>query len=76
MHYYYTWFERLIDEGVAKGEIDVRAKMLAKGFFAAAKGMFVFAETTYAVENIEAELTRFIDTMVDVLTPQKKDENV
>ncbi|SFV89908.1 Transcriptional regulator, TetR family [hydrothermal vent metagenome] len=63
--YYYHWFERLIDEGVDRGEIVPQTRQMAKGLFAMAKGMFIASETTNSIDNIKEEIERYVDTLFE-----------
>jgi len=44
--YYYAWFEKIIDEGIASKELDPSARQMTGAMFATAKGMFIISQTT------------------------------
>ena len=73
--YYYSWFERLIEEGIEKGEIVPQSRELAKGLFAMAKGLFTITQTTHAINDMQSELERFTGTLFHFITV-KKDADV
>ena len=67
LEYYYVWFTRLIEEGIAKGEIIPQTQQMAKGLFAMAKGMFLMAETTDGIDDLQEEIEHFTDELFDIV---------
>jgi AcrR family transcriptional regulator len=68
--YYYHWFERLIDEGIASGEVIPQTRQMAKGLFAMAKGMFLISETTHAIDDLRSEIEHFVDSVFEFVTKE------
>jgi len=67
LEYYYVWFRRLIEEGIAKGEIIPQTQQMAKGLFAMAKGMFLMAEITDGIDDLKGEIESFTDELFDLV---------
>lgn len=67
-NYYYQWFERLIEEGISKKEILPQTKLMAKGIFSTAKGMFIASETTCSIDNLQEEIELYIDTLFEFVS--------
>ncbi|MCF6207063.1 MAG: TetR/AcrR family transcriptional regulator [Sulfurovum sp.] len=61
--YYYGWFERIIDEGIAKGEVPASFRALSRGLFSTAEGMFIASETTHSMEDLKGMIHHYIDTI-------------
>jgi len=64
---YYLWFEKILADGVAKGEIVSESINLAKGMFATAKGLFIASETTDRIDNFKAELDNYTETIFKLI---------
>jgi len=64
---YYLWFEKILADGIAKGEIVSEAIHLAKGMFATAKGLFIASETTDRIDNLKVELDNYIETIFKLI---------
>ncbi len=71
-NYYYKWFERLIEEGIAKNEIVPQTKIMAKGMFSTAKGLFIASETTYSIFDLQKEIELYIDTLFALVSTKDK----
>ena len=68
---YYLWFESIIQEGIAKGELKENAKEFTKGLFSVGEGMFIKSSVTHIVNDLEKELHQFYDSMFTMLEIQK-----
>ncbi len=60
---YEKWIEEIIQEGIEKKELKLKAKELIMGIFAYAHGIFILSVTTRAV----ADLQQKIDDQIDFL---------
>jgi AcrR family transcriptional regulator len=73
--HYYVWFERLIEEGIAKGEILPEVMKMTRGIFATAQGMYIVAQTTHCTtESLKQDIHAYIDTLFDLCTVSVKGE--
>jgi len=68
---YYNWIERIIDDGIKKGELFIYAKELIMGLFAFASGMFIMSTTTNAIQNLQTQINSQIDTLFELIEVKK-----
>jgi len=68
---YYEWFEEIIRAGVAKGELIEDALELSRGLFMVGKGMYFVHNTTTAIDNLQDELDKFIETIFKIIEVKK-----
>ncbi len=68
---YYLWFESIIQEGIARGELKENAEEFTKGLFSVGEGMFLKSSVTHIVDDLEKELHQFYDSMFTMLEIQK-----
>ncbi len=66
-HNYYSWFESILREGVASGELKKETLGISRGLFVTAEGMFVSSCVTNSIDSLEKELNDYIDNMFDLL---------
>ncbi len=64
---YQEWFKKILQEGVAKGEIIEKSVALSNGLFALGKGMFISSSTTNSTDTLEYEIESYIDTLFDLI---------
>ncbi len=64
---YFTWFESIIDEGIAKGELRADAKEFACGMFSVGEGMFIKSCVTDIIEDLQKEIDQFYDALFALL---------
>ncbi len=60
---YYTWFERIICDGIDRGELIPDAKKLIGGIFATGKGLFIQYSISGTLHKLQEDLDRFIDAI-------------
>ena len=65
--YYYTWFERIIEEGIAGKELAPAARQMTGAMFATAKGMFIISQTTNRNRDLKEEIHAYVDTLMALL---------
>ena len=68
---YLSWFESIIHEGIAKGELKEGSEKLIKSMFAVAEGIFIKSVVTSSIENIEEEIMQFHDAIFDLIEVKK-----
>ena len=71
-HFYYRWVERIIDEGIAKGELLPVAKELIKGMYMTGQGMFVASLATEGVISLQEDINRFVDHIFDLVEKENR----
>jgi len=64
---YLKWFEDIFDEGIAQGEIIKESKLLAKGLFVMAEGIFIVSSVTDTIDDVKAEIHQFCDAIFDLI---------
>ncbi|MDD2357874.1 MAG: TetR/AcrR family transcriptional regulator [Thiovulaceae bacterium] len=64
---YADWFQKVLQEGVAKGEIIEQAIALSNGLFALGKGMFLSSCATNRTDTLQHEIESYIDTLFDLI---------
>jgi AcrR family transcriptional regulator len=64
---YADWFKKVLQEGVAKGEIIEQAIALSNGLFALGKGMFLSSCATNCTDTLQHEIESYIDTLFDLI---------
>jgi len=69
---YFSWFEKILQEGITQGELAAESAHFARGLFATAKGLYIVSETTYAIPNLEQELNSYIDMILALLRTGEK----
>jgi len=70
-HKYLNWMHQIIEEGISKGELIPEAKLLAKGMFCSADGLFLAASTSHAIDNIQEDLDTFINVIFQLIEVKK-----
>ena len=68
---YNNWINRIIDEGIKKGELFEHAKELIMGLFAFAQGMFLMSATTNAVGDLQKQINTQIDILFELIEVKK-----
>ena len=68
---YFQWFEKILQEGIDKGEIIPKSIYLAKGMFAMAEGLFIASVVTNAVVDVEKELHLYNETLFELIEVKK-----
>jgi len=68
---YYSWFEKLIDDGVSNGELIIEAKKFSRGLFALSEGIFIKSQVSNIYNNIEKEIHQFIDALFELIEVKK-----
>ncbi len=66
--YYYNWFEKIIEEGIAGKELNPAARQMTGAMFATAKGMFIIAQTTNRNSDLKSEIHSYVDTLMRLLS--------
>jgi len=64
---YHSWFEEIIQAGIAKGELIEDARKLVKGLFVCGEGMFLNASATNNLDTLEQDLNEFIDAVFTLI---------
>ena len=64
---YFSWFEKILADGISKGELKQEALLLAKGLFVIADGMFIKNSVTGKEDDIQKDLDFFIDTIFTLM---------
>ncbi len=62
-HYYHEWFEKILEEGIERGEIAPVAREMILGIFAAIEGIFITSCTTDVITDVEAEIERYLKVL-------------
>ncbi len=68
---YYTWFERIIQDGIDNGEIIEQAKNLTTGMFTTSEGIFISSSATTAIPDVQMVLENYIDAIFDLIEVKK-----
>lgn len=68
---YFQWFEEIIDEGIANGELVEGSKKFARGLFATAEGIFISSVVTYTIDDVKKEIHQFTDALFDLIEVKK-----
>lgn len=68
---YAAWFQRVLQEGVANGEIIEQSIALSNGLFALGKGMFLSSYATNSTASLQNEIDSYIDTLFDLIEVKK-----
>ena len=64
---YFQWFNKIIDEGIQKGELIDGSSKFARGLFTVAEGMFITSEVTHTIDDLKNEIHSFIDATFDLI---------
>ncbi len=64
---YFDWFEKLIDEGIAKGELIEGSQRFTRGLFAMSEGVFIKSQVTDIYDDVQAEIYSFIDALFELI---------
>lgn len=64
---YLNWFEEIIKEGIAKGELKEGSEILARGLFTMAEGMFITSSVTSTIDDLKLEIHKFTDALFDLI---------
>ena len=70
--FYYQWVEKIIDEGIAKGEILPVSKALIKGMYTMGEGMFVASLATEGVIDLKHDINRHVDEIFDLVERKER----
>lgn len=65
--FYYRWVEKIIDEGIAKGELLPIAKEFIKGMYTMGEGMFVASLATEGVIDLKRDINAYVDHLFDLV---------
>ena len=65
--FYYQWVEKIIDEGIAKGEILPVSKALIKGMYTMGEGMFIASLATEGVIDLKHDINRYVDEIFELV---------
>ncbi|RUM75202.1 MAG: TetR/AcrR family transcriptional regulator [Sulfurovum sp.] len=65
--FYSQWVEKIIDEGIAKGEILPVSKELIKGMYIIGEGMFIASEATEGVIELQKDINHFVDRIFELV---------
>ncbi len=65
--YYYTWFEKIIEEGIISQELKPVTRQMTGAIFATAKGMFIISQTTERNRDLKHEIHSYVDTLMALL---------
>jgi len=65
--YYYVWFEKIIEEGIERGELKPVTRQMTGAVFATAKGMFIISQTTDRNSDLKREIHTYVDTLMALL---------
>ena len=68
---YNNWIDRIIDEGIKRGELFEHTKELIMGLFAFAQGMFLMSATTNAVGDLQKQINTQIDILFELIEVKK-----
>jgi len=68
---HYTWFEKIIQDGIDNGEIIQQAINLTKGMFVTAEGMFIASSSTNAISDVQVELDNYVDAIFELIEVKK-----
>ncbi|WP_457745974.1 TetR/AcrR family transcriptional regulator [Sulfurimonas sp.] len=68
---YATWFHKLLEEGVDKGELKVEILHFSDGLFAIGDGLFIQSSVTDKLEILQTKLETYIDTIFDLMEIKK-----
>jgi len=69
---YFSWFSSIIDDAIAKNELPKEAKALSLPLFTMVNGVFIIAESSNVIANLQAEIVAMIDGMLAIL-PKDRD---
>ena len=64
---YEKWMETIIEEGIAKKELNSEAKELVMGIFAFAQGTFIMSVTTSVITDLQQKIDMQIDILFDLM---------
>lgn len=64
---YFEWFQTIIDEGIAKGELIESSQKFARGMFAMAEGIFISSVVTHTIDDVKKEIHQFADALFDLI---------
>lgn len=68
---YYVWLERIISEGIEKGELYPHATKFIKTISVFPEGLFLRSECTKMIESVEEEINDFLDTIFELIEVKK-----
>ncbi len=68
---YYDWFEKIIQDAVDNGEIIEDSKLLMKGMFVTAEGLFISSIATNSVGDLKLEIHNYIDAIFKLIEVKK-----
>ncbi|DAB27435.1 MAG TPA: TetR family transcriptional regulator, partial [Sulfurimonas sp. UBA10385] len=68
---YFRWFEKIIQEGIDKGELIKESSRFARGLFVMAEGMFINSEVTNSIDNLKDEIYNNIDALFEFIEVKK-----
>lgn len=64
---YHVWFKTILQEGIDQGEIKPCAIDLSKGLLVLGDGLFISNSMTNSHENIEEEITLYLETIFTLI---------
>jgi len=65
--FYYGWVEKIIGEGIDRGEILPAARELIKGMYTMGEGMFVASLATKGMIDIRRDINAYVDKIFDLV---------
>ncbi|MCD4668802.1 MAG: TetR/AcrR family transcriptional regulator [Sulfurimonas sp.] len=68
---YYSWFEKIIQDGIDNGEIIESSKQLTRGLFVVSEGMFIVSTATNSIDSLEDELNNYVDAIFELIEVKK-----
>lgn len=68
---YFSWFRKIIQDGIDKGELIESSNKFARGLFVMAEGMFITSEVTNSIGNLKEEIHNNVDALFDLIEVKK-----
>ena len=63
----YAWFEKIIEDAIANGEVIEHARKLIRGMFVTAEGMFIASASTNSIASVKDELDCYTDALFELI---------
>ncbi len=68
---YFSWFQKIIQDGIDKNELIKESSKFSRGLFVMAEGMFITSEVTYSIDDLEKEIYDSIDALFELIEVRK-----
>jgi len=68
---YFSWFGKIIQDGIDRGELIEGSDKFARGLFVMAEGMFITSEVTSNISNLKEEIHNNIDALFELIEVKK-----